>query len=48
MKTICANFYFKSLCITLVALLTNLYQEIALSFKKFSGPCPKPKPKPNP
>jgi len=37
MKTNCANFYFKSLCIKL-----NLYQEIALSFKTFSDPFPKP------
>jgi len=42
MKTNCANFCFKSLCIKLVALCMNLYQKIALSFKKFSGPCPKP------
>ena len=37
MKTNCANFYFKSLCIKL-----NLYQEIALSFKKFSDPALNP------
>jgi len=42
MKTNCANFYFKSLCIKLVALHMNLYQEIALSFKTFSDPFPKP------
>jgi len=42
LKTNCANFYFKSLCIKLVALRMNLYQEIALSFKQFSNPCLKP------
>jgi len=42
MKTNCVNFYFKSLCIKLVALRMNLFQVIALSFKKFSDPCPKP------
>jgi len=42
MKKNCANFYFKSLCITLVALRMHLYQEIALRFEKFSDPCPKP------
>jgi len=42
MKINCANFYLKSLCIKLLALRMNLYQEIAPSFKKFSDPCPKP------
>jgi len=32
MKTNYANFYFKSLCIKLVALRLNLHQEIALEF----------------
>ena len=41
MKRNCENFYLKSLCITLVALRLNLYQEIAPSFKMFSDPCPK-------
>ena len=48
MKTNYANFYFRSLCIKLVALRINLYQEAALSFKKFRDPCLKPQPKPNP
>ena len=43
MKTNCANFYFKGPCIKLVALRMNLYQEIALSFKKFSDPALNPK-----
>jgi len=42
MKTNCANFYLKSLCIKLVALRMNLYREIAPSFKKFSDLWPKP------
>jgi len=42
MKTSYANFYFRSLCIKLVALRLNLYQEAALSFKKFADPCLKP------
>ena len=42
MKTNCASFYLKSLCIKLVALRMNLYQEIAPSFKKFSDPAVKP------
>jgi len=47
MKTNCATFYFKSLCIKLVVLHMNLYQEIAVSCNKFSGPCSKPSSKPN-
>jgi len=35
MKTNYANFYFRSLCIKLVVLRMNVYQEAALSFKKF-------------
>jgi len=43
MKTNYANYYFRSLCIKkLVALRMNLYQETALSFKKFGDPCLKP------
>jgi len=42
MKTNYANFYFRSLCIKLVALRMNLYHEAALSFKKFGDPCLKP------
>jgi len=42
MKTNYANFYFRCLCIKLVALRMNLHQEAALSFKKFVGPCLKP------
>ena len=41
MKTNYANFYFRSLCIKLVLVdlrMTNLYQEAALSFKKFGDP----------
>jgi len=38
MKTNYANFYFRSLCIKLVALRMNLYQEAALSFKMFGAP----------
>ena len=41
MKTNYANSYFKSLCIKLVALRMNLYQEIALSFEKFRDLRPK-------
>jgi len=41
-KTNRENFYFISLRIKLVALRMNLYQEAALSFKRFSDPCPKP------
>ena len=40
MKTNCAKFYLKSLCIKLVALRMNLYQEIAPSFKKFGDSTP--------
>jgi len=47
MKTNNANFYFRSLCIKLLALRMNLHQEAALSFKKFGDPSHKPKPKPN-
>jgi len=42
MKTTYANFYFRSLCIKLVALRMNLYQKASLSFKKFDDPCLKP------
>jgi len=42
MKTNSANLYFRSLCIKLVAFRMNLYQEAALSFKKFGDPCLKP------
>jgi len=42
MKSNYANFYFKSLCIKLVALRMNLYQKAALSFKNFGDPCLKP------
>jgi len=42
MKTNYVNFYFRSLCIKLVALRMNLYQEAALSFQKFGGSCLKP------
>jgi len=38
MKTNYANFYFRSLCIKLVALRMNLCHEAALSFKKFGHP----------
>jgi len=38
MKTNYANFYFRSLCIKLVARRMNLYQEAAPSFKTFGGP----------
>jgi len=33
-----ANFYFRSVCIKLVALRMNLYQEAALSSKKVGDP----------
>jgi len=42
MKTNYANFYFRRLCIKLVALRMSVYQEAALSFKKFGDPCLKP------
>jgi len=42
MKTNYANFYFRSLCIKLVALCMNLYQEAALSFKNFGDPALNP------
>jgi len=38
LKTNLAYFYFKNLCIKLVALRMNLYQEVALSFKKVGDP----------
>jgi len=38
-KTNYANLYFRSLCIELVALRMNLYQEATLSLKKFGDPC---------
>jgi len=34
-----SKFYFRSVCIKLVALRMNLYQEVALSFKKVDDPC---------
>jgi len=34
-----SNFYFRSVCIKLVALRMNLYQKVALSFKKVGDPC---------
>ena len=39
MKTNYVNFYFRSLCIKMVALRKNFYQEAVLSFKKFGDPC---------
>jgi len=33
-----ANFYFRSVCIKLVALRMNLYQEVVLSFRKVGYP----------
>jgi len=35
-----SNFYFRSMWIKLVALRRNLYQEVALSFKKVGDPWP--------
>jgi len=34
-----ANLYFRRVYIRLVALRMNLYQEVALSFKKVGDPC---------
>jgi len=42
MKTNCASFYLKSLCIKLVALRMNLYQEIAPSLKSLVTPALNP------
>ena len=38
MKVNWANFYFRSVCMKVVALRMNLYQEVALSFKKVGDP----------
>jgi len=38
LKTSLANFYFRSVCIKLVALRLNWYQEVAFSVKKVGDP----------
>jgi len=40
-----AKFYFKSVCIKLVALRINVYEEVALRFKKVGDPWSKQKTK---
>jgi len=47
LKTNGANFHFRSVCFKLVALRVNLYQEVALSFRKFADPCFKRSPTPD-